>query len=118
MGSCYSNAEQDKNKMIIRSSCIYTLANILLILFATYGTTIGVKSDTNKKTENGVGVAAKSESKKLRESESDETKFRENEETTTTNVAYQVFEVISHPFLFCYYYRSYCIEVFGLGLFI
>ena len=40
--SCYSNAEQDKNKMIIRSSCIYTLANILLILFATYGTTIGI----------------------------------------------------------------------------
>merc|ERR1712189_36875 len=99
MGSCYSNAEQDKNKMIIRSICIYTLANILLILFATYGTTIGGKSDTNEKTENGDDIAAKSESKKLRESksESDETKFRENEETTS--VAYQVFEVISSPFL-------------------
>merc|ERR1712131_481912 len=97
MGSCYSNAEQDKNKMIIRSSCIYTLANILLILFATYGTTIGGKSDTNEKTENGDDIAAKSESKKLRESESDETKSRENKETTS--VAYQVFEVISSPFL-------------------
>merc|ERR1712189_112532 len=107
---------QDKNKMIIRSSCIYTLANILLILFATYGTTIGGKSDTNEKTENGDDIAAKSESKKLRESKSDETKSRENEETTS--VAYQVFEVISSPFLFCYYYRSYCLEVFGLGLFI
>merc|ERR1719342_503543 len=52
--------------------------------------------DTNEKIENGVGIAARSESKKLRESKFDESKSRKTEETTS--VAYQVLEVISLPF--------------------
>merc|ERR1719342_434682 len=59
-------------------------------------TVVGVKSDTNEKIENGVGIAAKSESKKLRESKFDESKSKKTEETTS--VAYQVLEVISLPF--------------------
>merc|ERR1719342_1745938 len=59
-------------------------------------TVVEIYLDTNEKIENGVGIAAKSESKKLRESKFDESKSRKTEETTS--VAYQVLEVISLPF--------------------